>query len=891
MTRSLGRKPKRRSEARISSLQKARDLRWTANHADSGTADASMSKETVNSLKKELSNCKEQLKHENARYWNERRRNNRLQKANNARKVNLKHVKEQASRLRGALQMLGKELEQIQEVADQSLRLLQAKVNELEEAKKDLTWERSILVKRNKRIVAEIKGLKDRMRSKRRGGSFRQTQRGIYTQQSRALARLMLAHLNIEITYSSDSTSHKHIEFESRTIALQVVDYTKPTDEPKWTLRTLGVGTSINHTSETQVDGLKQRLREIAEIFNNSPFAKRNHLKFKKSHEMIRIWKMEAILQRLGEEALFRMNVSRVIALLMPLKANQIEKHGGQEAWDKLSDEERAAADIEIVREIGKQVFETLPEDHRRRLTCFIRTGCCMHKDLNCNKGGDKAMQEMWGKEDETPPILLANKDNAAVLAHQTDDSTPTNAEIRAAEVSKRGGSHATMLGGLICRNKDKKKGQQDTYDFYMEYHVGHRVPYPDVSNTRYGSHGEAAGTIIAYRQFFINFMEFVRNGKDKPGETNVEKNFANALKDVPTITELCVLALYNVNVSRSFMKHVRANDNILDLKPFFERKVNFLDKVISDPTLWTSPNVSYETSSLDGRKRDDWCTKVMTAIWEIAPELPNLKKAIIAFVKGARETFVGRFSEEFKDGGDIDKLTQAERDTLFFSSTNDINEGNLGSWRLGQRRRPAETLHKFNAAFVAGQNNTEQFISNKLTENADHLYMRQEARKRDESGLQKQMKAAQIQADNEKVTENVVKETRRQEKRDERAAILVETGKKLYLTNADIDELDNAELNRQLDFHREEERKLQVPKPVMDEPETVERVPLKSHMKKKPERVLQLKKAVQRYLQRNPPTAAVTVPSQPLPAVNNDVSMAGPEDSFYESDYNDDLA
>ena len=384
------------------------------------------------------------------------------------------------------------------------------------------------------------------------------------------------SHFKTEITYSSDSTSHKHIEYESRIIALKVVDYTKPTEEPRWELRTLGVGTSVNHTSETQVNGLKQRLQEIAEIFNNSPLAKREKLRFvpddfayhligtsgdhaadqKKSHEILRVWRMEVILLRLGEEALFQMDVTRVIALLMPLKANQIEKHGGQEAWDKLTDDERAAADIEIIREVGKEVFEKLPEDHQRRLTSFVRTGCCMHKDLNCVKGGDKIMQGMWTKEKKTPPILLANKDNAAVLANRTESSTPTHAEIRAEEVSKRGGSHATTLGGMICRNKDKKKGQQDTYDYYMQYHVGYRVPYPDVSNTRYGSHGEAAGTIIAYRQHFIDFMAFVRNAKDKPGETNIEKNFANALKDKPTVTELCVLALYNVNVSRPFMKH-----------------------------------------------------------------------------------------------------------------------------------------------------------------------------------------------------------------------------------------------------------------------------------------------------------------------------------------------
>ena len=38
-----------------------------------------------------------------------------------------------------------------------------------------------------------------------------------------------------------------------------------------------------------------------------------------------------------------------------------------------------------------------------------------MHKKLNSVKGGDKAMKEEW-KTYRTAPVLLANKDNAAIL-------------------------------------------------------------------------------------------------------------------------------------------------------------------------------------------------------------------------------------------------------------------------------------------------------------------------------------------------------------------------------------------------------------------------------------------------------------------------------------------
>ena len=263
---------------------------------------------------------------------------------------------------------------------------------------------------------------------------------------------------------------------------------------------------------------------------------------------------------------LLSMPLVESVAIIREENDQKFAAAGGIDVWNSLPEDAKDEINAAVYKKacicLGVAEFEKLTLQEKQDVELFIWAGCCMHKDLNCVKGGDKVMQGMWTKEKKTPPILLANKDNTAVLASQTESSASTHAELQAEEVSKCGGSHATTLGGMICRNKDKKKGQQDTYDYYMQYHVGYRVPYPDVSNTRYGSHGEAAETIIAYCQHFINFMAFVRNAKDKPGETNIEKNFANALKDMPTVTELCVLALYNVNVSRPFIREYHGFGN-----------------------------------------------------------------------------------------------------------------------------------------------------------------------------------------------------------------------------------------------------------------------------------------------------------------------------------------
>jgi chromosome segregation ATPase len=153
----------------------------------------SISERTICDLKHQLSDCQQQLKDQKKKYWNERRRNYRLQKAHVARKLDLKRVKEQAHRLRGTLQTLGKDLEKIQGTAEGSVCLLQTRIKELEIVKKDLTQTRTVLRKRNKRIASRVKLLKERMKSKRQMSSLRMTQRGIYTQQTRALVRLMVS--------------------------------------------------------------------------------------------------------------------------------------------------------------------------------------------------------------------------------------------------------------------------------------------------------------------------------------------------------------------------------------------------------------------------------------------------------------------------------------------------------------------------------------------------------------------------------------------------------------------------------------------------------------------------------------------------------------------------
>src|SRR3954451_23780862 len=100
-----------------------------------------------------------------------------------------------------------------------------------------------------------------------------------------------------------------------------------------------------------------------------------------------------------------------------------------------------------LVLELGKESFVMLSDDEEHALKLFIWAGCGCHKDLNTVRGGNAAMMAWWGENGVTPPVLLANKDNAAVLKDLLPDSnTVMPAQERALEKSTRGGAKAASL-------------------------------------------------------------------------------------------------------------------------------------------------------------------------------------------------------------------------------------------------------------------------------------------------------------------------------------------------------------------------------------------------------------------------------------------------------------
>ena len=163
-----------------------------------------------------------------------------------------------------------------------------------------------------------------------------------------------------------------------------------------------------------------------------------------------------------------------------------------------------------------------------------------------------------------------------------------------------------TNLAGTYFSNKDKKKGQQDSLQVYMQHTFGYLDCFPDTSNTHYGSNCAAAGELMDHQLFYCQYLQLVRDLKEKRTFTNIEKNIYEAFNDIPTCTELCVLILYAQAISHPYI-HLACGtnsptQNALDMGPVYENVKTHLCKIIADPKLLISPSASWETGSLDGK-------------------------------------------------------------------------------------------------------------------------------------------------------------------------------------------------------------------------------------------------------------------------------------------------
>ncbi|THU76746.1 hypothetical protein K435DRAFT_596010, partial [Dendrothele bispora CBS 962.96] len=634
-------------------------------------------------------------------------------------------------------------------------------------------------------------------------------------------------------TLSQDSTGHKHQNIEVEHLAIHTPDYRTQTsvlsEQPK--LRILSIAPTLDHSADESKMAWLKNFSTIISTYTQSPLFKRegisltiqkiakkikgmngdhaNNEKVTANH--IQKWKHEMAIEELGEEKMLEMDIMHLFGVLRDTHDRKIAKAGGPEAWNNLSRVEQAALDAAVMKELklelGQELYDGLDESLRRTIDQFFWTGCCMHKDQNSFKAGNAHMMAFWDKHGLEGPIVLANKHNAPTLEPVLNPNAQrgrklTDAEVAALEASTRGGAKTAAIAGAVLRNRDERKGQGKVYiAHFRDLLEDDFEQFPDTSNTRFASHGAAAGVLFLHDKHYIDFLETVKLTKNQPGWTNIEKNLVNALKCPQTRQELAVLGLVHQAITVPYLRVVRKSSsvNALDLGPWHEQVREHMQKLIDNPALLLTPGEdTYLLASLDGRPWEK--PDVVKAVHSRLQELPYIQDLLIEFLTGALATYI-RFTAEFAPGSLIDLATQQEKDDAWMPATNDVNEGALGSYRVMMRFKPTLTIQQYNAMVLYARNDTQAFMDAKFT-NEDFRYIMREARVLDASGMEAKRRKEQVEFNKRVVALKKAKQQAKDSKERERKERL---SKVVLLREADEvnSTLTVAALDDQLDVLR----------------------------------------------------------------------------------------
>jgi hypothetical protein len=263
--------------------------------------------------------------------------------------------------------------------------------------------------------------------------------------------------------------------------------------------------------------------------------------------------------------------------------------------------------------------------------------------------------------------------------------------------------------------------------------------------------------------------MEHVRRKKGSGVLNHLEQNILKALKCPATLAELIVIALYGQAISKPYMRLVRIataqGKGIAELAPLHALVQTHLEALINNPLLLLAPNALAATATLDRCEWED--PEVIAALRMHDSMLPYLSDLFVAFCRGALQTWV-RFTEEFLPGGPLDSLTQEQSERAFMPPTNDANEGALGTWRTWIRRFPCLALHRFNALIINRANGTERYMEESFTPE-QHVWIKSEARRLDESKIEGNRKAELVLAATQDAERNNQLLTQRADKRRQR--------------------------------------------------------------------------------------------------------------------------
>ena len=519
---------------------------------------------------------------------------------------------------------------------------------------------------------------------------------------------------------SGDGATHNNIQFSSRHVTTVPADTAcKPRDS------FMGVHPELNHTTATQFEGWKSLINEFCVAYNSHPEAKcivdpayvwqqacgylgDHAADQKKLSGQLETYRRECDREVRGEAALLSddpQDQAERDRLLDEKSKEMMERAGGKEYWVSLPPGERLRQEREMIREVqialGEQAYQRLSPGEKADADFYVYTGCGMHKDLNAMKGGAERMARSWEEGKGTPPIALMSKSQETVA-----ESGSVSEKGKGGRQPERGGVKLAGLLGALLKNKNSKKGHQDRFRTFCRKVIKTEILFPDTSNNRYQSHGYAATEIVHHRQLFIDFLQNVDGQKATSGGLNhMEQNALAGLVDDATFTELQVLALYSQAISLPFSELIRAPyhkpRNGLDLGPDLDHLLKHLQAIAENPDLSIGPEVSWRTATLDGRPWHN--PEAIEIILCDRDRYPHLRSALVAFFKGALETW-RLFSRDILNNPKVTGATPEQRYRAFRRPTNDHNEGSLGLLRRTYRSFPRITFGQLNARLMSRQ-------------------------------------------------------------------------------------------------------------------------------------------------------------------------------------------
>src|ERR1700683_2530816 len=94
--------------------------------------------------------------------------------------------------------------------------------------------------------------------------------------------------------------------------------------------------------------------------------------------------------------------------------------------------------------------------------------------------------------------------------------------------------------------------------------------------------------SVIVHLPFYISFLELIQNKKDSGLFNHIEKNVYKALHNIPTLTKLCVLALYSISISAPYMQQVHGPEhdtaNVLILGSLHDKVTAHCQAILDHP-------------------------------------------------------------------------------------------------------------------------------------------------------------------------------------------------------------------------------------------------------------------------------------------------------------------